>query len=212
MFFTNWLTLLSICLLASMVPGLSFALVLRNSVNTNRMAGIWTALGLALGMAVHATFLIIGLSTLLMSHAVFYKALQLSGAIYLAYIGYQSLFLAKAQRKTDIDMGIPLQQYSRTKALLTGIFTNLLNPKVIIFFLALFSQFLTPAMPTSMRWLYGLSAVMVEFLWFSLVAILFTHARWRYGFKTYAFWLERLSGLILLLLSLNIATQAIQAT
>jgi len=200
----NWMALSALCLLASMVPGLSFALVLKNTLSNNRLIGISTAAGLAAGMSVHALLVILGLSSMLTGNVLVFQIMQLCGACYLGYVGFNSLFRSQNTKMQNIGAELHLKSCTPRRAFVMGALTNLLNPKVIIFFLALFAQFLVPGMLGLIQWIYGFSAIFIEFIWFTTVAVLFSHALWQNRLQHVGVWLERLSGIILLALGLQL--------
>ncbi|NNM58948.1 MAG: LysE family transporter [Legionellales bacterium] len=202
-YFDSWLMILSASLLGSMIPGISFALVLRNTLKSSRATGIWTAFGLAMGMSIYALIVLLGLAIFIMHNTVLSNFIRWGGAAYLAYIGIGCILTKKKKHKTAILKNENLV-ISAKKALGMGFLTNLLNPKVMLFFLALFTQFIHPDMPATLEWVYGLTIVLVEFLWFSFVAILLTHPVLHHKFQRSSHWIERCSGVILLLISTNL--------
>jgi len=202
-YFYGWLMILFASLLGSMIPGISFALVLRNTLRSSRMTGVWTAFGLALGMSIYALIVLLGLAVLILHNPILANIIRFGGAIYLAYIGIQCL-LAKHERR-DAENGLPASKMIKHHAAFRmGFLTNMLNPKVILFFLALFTQFIYPGMPLVVQSIYGATVVLVEFFWFSFVAILLTHPQLNRYFQSVSCWIERCSGVILLLISLRL--------
>jgi threonine/homoserine/homoserine lactone efflux protein len=197
-YFYGWLSLLSISMLASMVPGISFALVLRNTICASRTAGIWTSVGLAIGMLVYVSAILLGLAFL--KNENLYHIIRWGGAFYLAYVGIGCL-QSKSMNLQENTLPQHRKTIPPTSALRMGFLTNLLNPKVMLFFLALFTQFLHPNMPVSIGWIYGFTVAFVELCWFSLVSIILTHPVLYHRFQMYSHWIERASGITLLLIS-----------
>jgi threonine/homoserine/homoserine lactone efflux protein len=190
--------------MASMVPGLSFALVFRNVLrSSSRIVGIMTAIGLALGMAVYVGIVVFGLAYMIIGNNILMNVLKYSGALYLAYIGFCCLgSKAKILDNTICDTGVT--HLSNKKSIMMGFFTNVLNPKVMLFFLALFTQFVKPNTPRVFLFAYGSTSVLIELLWFSLVAIVLTNQVLQAKFYKISHWIERLSGIILLLISVKL--------
>jgi len=200
-YFYGWLAILCASILGSMTPGISFALVLRNTLKSSRASGIWTALGLAMGMSVYVLIVLLGLAWLILHNPILSNLIRWGGAAYLAYIGINCL-LAKPRL---LNMSVAEEKTPAIlpgKALRMGLLTNLLNPKVMLFFLALFTQFIHPGMPAAVAWTYGFTVVIVEFCWFSFVAILLTHPVLHQHFQAQAHWIERGAGVVLLLIAL----------
>jgi RhtB (resistance to homoserine/threonine) family protein len=206
-YFYGWLTILSISLLGAMIPGISFALVLRNTLHSSRSTGIWTAAGLSAGISVYTLIVLFGLALVILHNTFLMNAIRWGGAAYLAYIGIHCL-LAKPKNLKNINVHSGTR-ISTLKALRMGFLTNLLNPKVMLFFIALFTQFIHPDMPAAISWIYGLTIAIVEFSWFTFVAILLTHPLLFKHFQKVSHWIERLSGCILLFISLHLVISQI---
>jgi RhtB (resistance to homoserine/threonine) family protein len=145
-------------------PGADTLLVIRNVVARGRSAGIATAFGICCGLFVHATLSALGLSVLLAHSAWAYELLKISGALYLLWLGLQSL--AQVLRRSGAGDGIvaiPAATPSlRGRSFREGLLTNVLNPKVAVFYLAFLPQFIAvhdPVFAKSML-LAGIHAAM----------------------------------------------------
>ena len=129
------------CLALTATPGPDMLLIAARSVAQGRMAGFVTYLGVAAGSFCHALFLALGLSQLFLAVPYAYDLVRYLGAAYLLYLAWQA-FTARNS------FAMP-QAEAKTRRLLVifrqGFVTNLLNPKVALFFLALFPQFLDPS-------------------------------------------------------------------
>jgi threonine/homoserine/homoserine lactone efflux protein len=82
-----------------------------------------------------------------------------------------------------------------------GFLTNVLNPKATLFFVSLFSVIINPGTPVLLQAGYGLYMAIATGLWFTLVALFFTHPRVRRGFNRFGHWLDRVMGGVLVLLA-----------
>jgi len=116
-----------------LAPGPDTAFVLAQSVGGGRPAGVRAALGVAAGVLVHTVAAVAGLSVLLEVSAVAYDAVRLAGAAYLLYLGVRTL-------RGD-DAGLDVDGPTPTNSFRQGLVTNVLNPKVALFFLAFLPQF-----------------------------------------------------------------------
>lgn len=197
-YLSSWLLLSVTGLMATLVPGAAFAMVLRNSISISRQAGVMTAGGLAAGLAVHTSLVLFGVSLLIAKSALAMRVIQWGGALYLAYMGISSLRAAKKEVLATPTGTSP----AVNKAFGQGVLTNLANPKAIIFSLALFSQFLSPSMPLIVAIFFAITLSCIEFGWFSIVALLLTQPKIRllYASKTHV--IERISGGALIILAL----------
>ncbi|GAA2302492.1 LysE family translocator [Glycomyces scopariae] len=134
-------------LLAAVVPGPDFAMVVRNTVMSGRGSGMWTAVGIGLGIAVWVVATSIGLAALLAASALAFTAVKLAGAVYLVYLGARSIVTALRERRrpaAEIELG---REMSRWAAFRSGLLCNLLNPKAVVLFTALMPQFLDTGDP-----------------------------------------------------------------
>jgi RhtB (resistance to homoserine/threonine) family protein len=132
--------------LLTVAPGPDTFLVVRNSLRGGRRDGVLTALGISSGLWFHALLSAVGVSAVLAHSPAAFLALKAGGAAYLAWLGLQSLrsalaFAAPAQEQAAAGTAPPV---AGVRSYREGLFTNLLNPKVIVFYLALLPQFISP--------------------------------------------------------------------
>lgn len=121
-------------------PGPDVAYVAGQSMVHGRRAGILSALGVALGGCLHTIFCAVGLTALLAASPSAFIAIKYLGAIYLVYLGVRTLF---AKATADNLRPVALELNNRT-LLFRGFLTNASNPKVLLFYVAFFPQFVTP--------------------------------------------------------------------
>ncbi|MGA2627387.1 MAG: LysE family translocator [Candidatus Bathyarchaeia archaeon] len=130
---------LAAALALNVSPGPDMLYVISRSLEQGRRAGIVSALGIDVGTLVYTLVTAIGLSALLLSIPILFNAIRYAGALYLAYLGFRMLF-AKITKTRGTAEGkpehIPLRSVFRQ-----GVTTNMLNPKVALFFLAFLPQF-----------------------------------------------------------------------
>ncbi len=93
------LALLGILIVIS--PGADFVLVLRNSLNRGRQAGIWSAVGISLAISVHITYSLLGISYLISQNEWLFSLIRYLGAAYLIYLGLKGIFGADSQQKIE---------------------------------------------------------------------------------------------------------------
>ena len=135
-----WLFVLSGILL-NLTPGQDTFFILGNSLGAGRRAGVAAALGIAAGSIVHTLAAALGLSAILVTSATAFTVVKLLGAAYLIYIGVRAL----SSRTLLPDTLVAGDAVAARLAFRRGIVTNLLNPKVALFFLAFLPQFIDPA-------------------------------------------------------------------
>jgi RhtB (resistance to homoserine/threonine) family protein len=199
-FLLDWLTILVIGLFAIMSPGPNLAITLRHSLVYSRKAGIFTAIGLATGNMIHTSYCLIGIGVLITQSFLLFTMLKWLGAVFLLYIGYKSLRAKLYSGQHTLENN--RKDINPLTAFRIGFLTNLLNPKVTLFFLALFTQFIKPHTPVPIQVLYGITMVSLEFVWFSLVSLLISQDFIRKPFLSISHWVERGTGVVLIGLGL----------
>ncbi|MGB3308564.1 MAG: LysE family transporter [Nodosilinea sp.] len=202
-FFSAWLTVFAVSLVAVVTPGPDFALTLRNSLAYSRRAGIFTAIGVGAGNLVHATYSLVGIGAVISKSILLFNVLKWVGAAYLIYLGIKSL---RAKRVAIASNSIEQQRdIGRWAAFRIGFLGNLLNPKATLFFLALFTQIIQPATPMVAQAVYGATVAAVALVWFAVVAVVISQQTFKRRVLATAHWLERLTGAALIALGLRLA-------
>ena len=132
MTFIFWLQFATVCVAGAMSPGPSLALIIRNSITINRFAGFMTAHGI--GMGVYAVFAVTGLIIILTTNEILFQFIQIIGILFLLFIGFQFLF----KKNQEIEH---INNQKNFNSFLQGFSIAILNPKILIWFSAVFSQF-----------------------------------------------------------------------
>ena len=203
MYWTEFLTVALVHLLAVASPGPDFAIVLRESVSNGRHAGIWTALGVGSGILLHVGYCLLGIGLIVSQSIVLFNLLKWLAAAYLIYIGIRAL-QARPADPASSELA-PLATRSPRAAFVRGFVTNGLNPKATLFFLSLFTLVISPQTPLLVQAGYGLYLALATALWFCAVALLFSQARVRRGFVRLGHWFDRLMGAVLVGLGIKVA-------
>lgn len=195
------LTVISLTIVVAIVPGPDFAVVLRNALVGGRLAGIMTALGIALALGVHVTYALAGIGLIVSQSIFLFNALKLIGAAYLIFLGVTMYRTASK----DMPANSALNGMPPLKALRWGFFTNVTNPKATMFALSVFLQVTSPTTPLWTQIGYGVIMASGVFLWFVLVTFFFTLPAVRLQFTRAKLWLERSFGVLLTLFGIGIA-------
>jgi threonine/homoserine/homoserine lactone efflux protein len=127
-------------LIALITPGPAVIFVVTRSMEQGRRAGVASAVGLVLGILVHALAATVGLSALLVSSAVAFSIVKYAGAAYLVYLGIRAFVSGKASGAPGTVTVAP-----HRRLLAQGLVVNVMNPKVALFFLAFLPQFTDPS-------------------------------------------------------------------
>jgi threonine/homoserine/homoserine lactone efflux protein len=132
---------LAAAVIINLTPGPDMLYVLAHSLSLGTWAGIVASLGMGLGMIVHTTAATLGLATLLQTVPVAYDVIRYAGAAYLCYVGIRTWLSSK-----DAAERIARQEYVPMQTVLwRATATNLLNPKIVLFYVAFLPQFVNPA-------------------------------------------------------------------
>lgn len=200
---TQFLTIAVVHLFAVMSPGPDFAMVTRNSLIYSRKIGIYTTLGIALGIMVHVAYSLVGIGFVIAQSVVLFNTIKFIGAGYLIYIGYKSL---KAQKQTEVQtMHQTQKEISSWQAVKIGFLTNALNPKATMFFLALFTQVIDPLTSKLVQFMYGLEMMTITFIWFSIISLVFSNSQIKRRITNVQHYIERFTGVVLIALGIKVA-------
>jgi len=128
-------------ILLNLTPGPDTAYILGRSIAQGREAGIAPALGICVGSIFHTSAAALGLSAILATSALAFGTIKLLGGVYLVFLGLKMIF----ERGGQLSLPSNFRRRTRNAAFRQGILTNVLNPKVALFFLAFLPQFIDPA-------------------------------------------------------------------
>lgn len=194
-----------ISLLAAISPGPDFYIVLRNSLSYSRASGLWTALGISLALIIHLTYTLVGIGVLIVEGSTFYSFLKWAGVGYLFYIGSSSIVSSfRTSASLDLRYAKSMNPLTPFKALTQGFLTNLLNPKAVVFFVSLFSQFIDNNTPISLRIEYAFINWSITLCWFLMLSYLITTKKLAEKIDRHRLYIDRIMGGALILLSMRL--------
>ncbi|MFT4614566.1 MAG: threonine/homoserine/homoserine lactone efflux protein [Bacteroidia bacterium] len=204
---TLWLSLFAVCLLGAMSPGPSLAVVMRATMAGGRRSGFATALAHGAGVGLYGLLTVTGLAVVLTQSPVLYLAVQLLGALYLIWLGAKSL---RGQASTShVNEGSPHPVNNSRGAALEGFMVAFLNPKLAVFMLALFSQFLQPDFAFAEKALMAITVAATDGVWYCLVAGLISQPAFLARLRNSAGTIDRFFGVILIVLALSVLANAL---
>lgn len=205
-YFNEFLTLAMIGFLGAMSPGPDFVVVTQNSLQHGKRAGLYTAIGIALGCLVHVTYCVIGIGIIVAKSVLAFNIIKYMGAAYLIYLGCKGLFAKQTNALPVTATTAATQTLSALAAAKQGFLVNVLNPKATLFFLSVFSQVIDPQTPRAIQALFGMEFSFISFIWFGSLAWILTHARFKKKLAATQKYLDKVLGGVLVALGLKVAT------
>jgi threonine/homoserine/homoserine lactone efflux protein len=192
------LAFLPVAAVLTLTPGVATALVVRSAVRGGRREALLVTVGNSLGILAWAVFAAVGVAALVAASASLFTTIKLIGALVLIVLGLQGLL----GRKADAPPPPP------GTAMRTGLVTSLANPKLAVFFVALFPQFVddrAAVLPTTL--LMAALIVTFDFAWYSGLAVLVSRAKREVMRTRVARWVERTTGAVLIALGARVALE-----
>jgi len=194
---------IGVAALLTVLPGADMALVTRNVLAVGRRRAMLTIAGICTGCVIHATASALGLSAILATSATAFNVVKTLGAGYLIWIGIQSIREAgQPATVTSEDSA----RRARLGPFLQGFLTNILNPKVAVFYLTFLPQFISPGEPVLRRSLLLASIhIAMGFVWLTAYAWFIDRLGAVLTRPHVKAWLERLTGGLLIALGARLA-------
>lgn len=201
------LSFVLVCLLGAMAPGPDFVVVTRSAILGGRKAGIAAGLGIALGVFVWVVAIALGVAAILTASAVAFTVVKLIGAAYLIFLGVKAWLAVRRGDYSEIkEKAAPAM--SPPMAFRHGLLTNLLNPKVAVFFLALLPQFLPHTASTAQTLQLAVLATTVTIVWFFVLAALVGSLRRFFTAGKVRRAMDAVMGTLLVGLGIRVAVQS----
>lgn len=207
----NFLVFLTTGILLNLYPGPDSLYIIGRSISQGRLAGVFAVLGIVTGAFIHTTIGAIGLSAILLTSARAFMAVKYAGA---AYLIYQAVLMVKDSfaDKSNNPSEIPKKSLSRIYK--QGAITNILNPKVALFFMAFIPQFISPTSPNKALAfiILGLVFITTGTIWCLILALSASYfsQKFRRNSRT-AKWMLRANAGLFTYLGIRLATAHIKA-
>jgi len=192
-----------ICILLALSPGPDNIFVLTQSVLYGKKSGILVILGLCTGLIFHTAAVALGVAIIFQTSAWAFNALKMLGVVYLLYLAWEAFRAKSAPITAEPDSRRGMKLYGR------GIFMNITNPKVSIFFLAFLPQFANPASGslTLQIFLLGFLFMIATILVFGIIALMAgTLGEWLNRSVRIQYWLNRTAGIVFVGLAVKLIT------
>ncbi|MCK0153703.1 LysE family translocator [Alcanivorax sp. S6407] len=209
MSFHDWLLLASVCALGAMTPGISLAVITRHTLHGGHKAGALAGITHAIGIGLWAAATVTGLAVLFHRYPIMEQVLSLGGAAFLIWMAWKSW---QAGRQPLVPATPDASFNVLHSAARDGFMVAFLNPKVALFFLALFSQFLDAGMGQAARIQMVLTSILIDGGWYVLVAVMLGRSRFLPWLRAHHHWVERGTAVLLLVIACSVALQSLFST
>ena len=188
----------TVCLLGAMSPGPSMAVVINNAIFKGRYNGILTSIGHGIGIAVYATFAVLGIGLIIKTNIFVFNGLKILSIIFLIFIGLKSIFNKEKLNleKKNIE--------KNTISFLQGFSISILNPKILVWFIAIYSQF----MSTDNELLFNIYLVsiagIIDACWYIILSLAVTTASALSFFQTKITLMQKVQGFFFIAIGLGL--------
>jgi len=189
-----------ICAMGAISPGPSLVVVLRNTISGGRTRGVMTAIGHGIGFSIYAFVAVMGLSSVLLANEQIFYLLQSAGALFLIWLAFSMI-----TRKNSVSS--EKYEQSAYKGFLEGFMIAFLNPKILVFLVAIFSQFINSDITDYGRFIMAIIAGIIDTIWYVLVAITLADTKFIDSLGVNVVFIDRFTGTILFILGILLFTK-----
>jgi threonine/homoserine/homoserine lactone efflux protein len=196
-----WLSLVVICILGALSPGPSLALVIKNTVSGGQKQGYATAISHGLGVALYAAITATGIGVIIVQSPILYAIIQYAGAAFLVYLGIKSLL---AKKNNLLDDANNQEKKTQINGWRDGFLIAFLNPKLAIFFLALFSQFVDADASWIQNVVMTVTVGLIDGVWYCFVTYGISRGSIINKLRSHSHIVDRVAGSFLILLAARV--------
>ena len=184
-----------VCAMGAISPGPSLAVVLRNTISGGRMRGVMTGIGHGIGFGIYAFIAVMGLSSHLLANEQIFHLLQWAGALVLIWLAFNMITHKQSVSSKEYEG-------SGHRGFLEGFMIAFLNPKILVFLVAVFSQFINPDITNPGRFIMAMMAGIIDTTWYVLVAAVLAGTPIVDKLRVNAGIIDRSIGMVLLMLAI----------
>ena len=192
-----WIQFAAICIVGAMSPGPSLALIIRNSIKYGRVSGLLSSIGHAIGIGIYAAISVVGLQLILINNIYVFNTIQFCGSVFLLILGI--LFLKNSGEELSID-----HEQKKLNSFAQGFAISILNPKILIWFAAIFSQFIDVSSTSMTKFIMVFLASSIDGVWYVIVTITVTGFGLKQFLENNTKTIQNISGIVLIFISLII--------
>ena len=196
-----WLSFLVICVLGALSPGPSLALVIKNTVSGGQRVGYATSISHGLGVALYAAITATGVAVIIVNTPFLFTIIQYMGAAFLLYLGVKALLSKKSSTLIPAENELTTLSINGWR---DGFLIAFLNPKLAIFFIALFSQFLNVDSSSEQKVIMTATVGIMDALWYCFVTFLISRGNVINKLKENSYIVDKITGVFLVALAVKV--------
>lgn len=212
MTWSSYCLYLTFAVVLVLVPGADFTVIVKNTLTGGVGRGRWSAAGVASSNAVQGLAAIAGLGTVIVRYQPLFQAIKWAGIAYLTYLAVQAFRSATNGRYAAIPDGSEMTDRPQRRAQARagwrqGFLSNITNPKVLVFYLAMLPQFVGPSTPLAVLLIFGLSHALLSLMYLQIVVTALHRVRRVLSRRTVRRALDAVTGTALLGFGAKLATE-----
>ena len=191
-----------VCAMGAISPGPSLAVVIRNTISGGRAQGVMTGIGHGIGLGIYAFIAVMGLTSVLFHNENTFLILQWAGAIFLIWIAFNMITNKTSESSRTYDG-------SGRRGFIEGFMIAFLNPKILVFFMAIFSQFINNDISNIDRIIVAILAGIIDTFWYVTVALILTGTSFIDKIRMNAKKIDLSIGVILILIATSLIMKSL---
>ncbi len=185
-----------VCLFGAMSPGPSMAVVINNAVFKNRYHGVLTSIGHGLGITIYAIFAVIGIGLIINTNILIFNGMKIISIMFLIYLGFKAITNKEKVNFENKELS------GRATSFFQGLSIAILNPKILVWFVALYSQFMSKSNDFLFNTYLVLIAGVIDTCWYILLTIMATSDVALRYLKSKSDILQKLLGFIFIMIGI----------
>ena len=193
----TFLQIFLVCLLGAMSPGPSMVVVINNAIFKNRFHGILTSIGHGIGIGVYALFAVLGIGIVIETNLVLFNGIKVLSIFFLLYLGLKSI-----NNKTNLDFDKKNNINKGISSFFQGFSISILNPKILIWFVAIYSQFMSLDNDIIFNSFLVLIAGFVDGIWYFILSIIVTSKKVLGLIKFKLIYLNKIIGFLFIIIGM----------
>ena len=187
-----------VCLLGAMSPGPSMAVVINNAILKGRYNGILTSIGHGIGIVIYATFAVLGLGLIIKTNTFIFNTLEILSIILIVFIGIKSFSNETRLKLEENDIK------RKTFSFLQGFSISILNPKILVWFIAIYSQFMSIDNELIFNMYLILIAGIIDACWYIILSLAVTTSSALNFFQKQINFMQKIQGFFFIALGLGL--------